>query len=89
MICFYNLLFFISIFKATEIRCQEKSRGGLCYEVILAEPAPNVSLPKRPVTPGKNMSVEEIEQKLKAAEERRIVRTQYFIIFLTNNFLCK
>ncbi|XP_034471903.1 stathmin isoform X4 [Drosophila innubila] len=58
--------------KSTEIRCQEKSRGGLSYEVILAEPAPNVAVPKRPVTPGKNVSVEEIEQKLKAAEERRI-----------------
>nr|XP_036215746.1 intracellular protein transport protein USO1 isoform X2 [Bactrocera oleae]XP_036215747.1 intracellular protein transport protein USO1 isoform X2 [Bactrocera oleae]XP_036215748.1 intracellular protein transport protein USO1 isoform X2 [Bactrocera oleae]XP_036215749.1 intracellular protein transport protein USO1 isoform X2 [Bactrocera oleae] len=57
---------------ATEIRCQEKSRGGLSYEVILAEPAPNVVVPKRPVTPGKNVSAEEIEQKLKAAEERRI-----------------
>ncbi|XP_017048938.1 uncharacterized protein LOC108093411 isoform X2 [Drosophila ficusphila] len=57
---------------ATEIRCQEKSRGGLSYEVILAEPAPNVAVPKRPVTPGKNVSVEEIEQKLKAAEERRV-----------------
>ncbi|XP_041448286.1 uncharacterized protein LOC111074865 isoform X2 [Drosophila obscura] len=57
---------------STEIRCQEKSRGGLSYEVILAEPAPNVAVPKRPVTPGKNVSVEEIEQKLKAAEERRI-----------------
>ncbi|XP_023159358.1 stathmin isoform X3 [Ceratitis capitata] len=58
--------------EATEIRCQEKSRGGLSYEVILAEPAPNVVVPKRPVTPGKNVSAEEIEQKLKAAEERRI-----------------
>lgn len=65
-----NLLFSSA---ATEIRCQEKSRGGLSYEVILAEPAPNVPVPKRPVTPGKNVSVEEIEQKLKAAEERRIV----------------
>lgn len=63
---------------ATEIRCQEKSRGGLSYEVILAEPAPNVPVPKRPVTPGKNVSVEEIEQKLKAAEERRIVSGEYY-----------
>lgn len=47
----------------------------MSYEVILAEPAPNVAVPKRPVTPGKNVSVEEIEQKLKAAEERRIVST--------------
>lgn len=58
--------------EATEIRCQEKSKGGLSYEVILAEPAPNVTLPKRPTTPGKNVSAEEIEQKLKAAEERRL-----------------
>ncbi|KAH8381189.1 hypothetical protein KR200_008536 [Drosophila serrata] len=61
-----------AVLATTEIRCQEKSRGGLSYEVILAEPAPNVAVPKRPVTPGKNVSVEEIEQKLKAAEERRI-----------------
>ncbi|XP_070855545.1 stathmin isoform X3 [Drosophila suzukii] len=60
------------VHKTTEIRCQEKSRGGLSYEVILAEPAPNVAVPKRPVTPGKNVSVEEIDHKLKAAEERRI-----------------
>lgn len=60
--------------EATEIRCQEKSKGGLSYEVILAEPAPNVALPKKTATtPGKNsVSVEEIEQKLKAAEERRL-----------------
>lgn len=58
--------------EATEIRCQEKSKGGLSYEVILAEPAPNVTLPKRPVTPGRSVSVEEIEKKLKEAEERRI-----------------
>jgi len=56
----------------TEIRCQEKSKGGLSYEVILAEPAPNVTLPKRPSSLGKNVSAEEIEQKLKAAEERRL-----------------
>lgn len=59
-------------FITTEIRCQEKSKGGLCYEVILAEPAVNVTLPKLPVTPGKAVSAEEIEEKLKAAEERRL-----------------
>lgn len=69
-----NNIFLFSFLSATEIRCQEKSRGGLSYEVILAEPAPNVTIPKKPVTPGKNVSAEEIEQKLKAAEERRIVR---------------
>lgn len=70
------------IFPATEIRCQEKSKGGLSYEVILAEPAPNATLPKRPTTPGKNVSVEEIEQKLKAAEERRVVRINFHLIYL-------
>ncbi|XP_041775970.1 stathmin isoform X3 [Anopheles merus] len=59
-------------FITTEIRCQEKSKGGLCYEVILAEPAVNVALPKLPPTQGKNVSAEEIEEKLKAAEERRL-----------------
>ncbi|XP_055637474.1 stathmin isoform X2 [Toxorhynchites rutilus septentrionalis] len=58
--------------EATEIRCQEKSKGGLCYEVILAEPAANVSLPKLPPTSVKPVSAEEIEEKLKAAEERRL-----------------
>lgn len=58
--------------EATEIRCQEKSKGGLCYEVILAEPTVNVTLPKLPPTPGKAVSAEEIEEKLKAAEERRL-----------------
>lgn len=40
--------------------------------MILAEPAVNVTLPKLPVTPGKAVSAEEIEEKLKAAEERRL-----------------
>lgn len=71
-VCSFIYLFLFLLI-ATEIRCQEKSRGGLSYEVILAEPAPNVTVPKKPVTPGKNVSAEEIEQKLKAAEERRIV----------------
>lgn len=59
---------------ATEIRCQEMSKGGLAYEVILAEPVSSPIVPKRPVSPGsKTPSVEEIEEKLKAAEERRLV----------------
>ncbi|XP_058061195.1 uncharacterized protein LOC131211643 isoform X3 [Anopheles bellator] len=59
-------------FITTEIRCQEKSKGGLCYEVILAEPAVNVTLPKLPPVPEKSVSAVEIEEKLKAAEERRL-----------------
>jgi stathmin len=58
--------------EATEIRCQEKSKGGLCYEVILAEPSTQAALPKIPVTPAKIVSAEEIAEKLKAAEERRL-----------------
>jgi hypothetical protein len=62
---------------ATEIRCQEKSKGGLRYEVILAEPnLSQVQLPKsvqqNPIQ--KPLSAEEIAEKLKAAEERRLVR---------------
>jgi stathmin len=67
----FFLLFFY--FPATEIRCQEKSKGGLSYEVILAEPVVTALQPKLPITPGKSMSAEDIEEKLKAAEVRRLV----------------
>ena len=66
-----NVIICILSYKATEIRCQEKSKGGLSYEVILAEPNINITLPKVPVVT-KHVSVEEIEEKLKAAEERRL-----------------
>lgn len=65
---------------ATEIRCQEKSKGGLRYEVILAEPnLSQVQIPKAVQQNGtaaptpKPLSAEEIAEKLKAAEERRLV----------------
>ncbi|XP_011633035.1 calponin homology domain-containing protein DDB_G0272472 isoform X2 [Pogonomyrmex barbatus] len=57
--------------ESTEIRCQEKSKGGLCYEVILAEP----TVPKRAPSPPQQQSPTQqiaIEDKLKAAEERRL-----------------
>ncbi|XP_041979347.1 paramyosin isoform X2 [Aricia agestis] len=57
-------------YPATEIRCQEMSKGGLAYEVILAEPV-GVPAPRRADSPEKTPSVEEIQEKLKAAEERR------------------
>ncbi|XP_031763606.2 inner centromere protein B isoform X3 [Galleria mellonella] len=58
-------------FITTEIRCQEMSKGGLAYEVILAEPI-GVPVPRRADSPTeKTPSVEEIQEKLKAAEERR------------------
>lgn len=55
---------------ATEIRCQEKSKGGLCYEVILAEP----TVPKRAPSPPQTTPTQQtaIEDKLRAAEERRL-----------------
>lgn len=89
------MLLFYSIFLATEIRCQEKSKGGLCYEVILAQPAV-VAAPPKPNTSAptaKNVSAEEIERKLREAEERRIViritfvDTKLFFKIHVNHFL--
>lgn len=59
---------------ATEIRCQEKTRGGVCYEVILAQPEATATPPKRPASPPSKdkLSAQDIEDKLKAAEERRL-----------------
>ncbi|XP_076222676.1 stathmin isoform X2 [Nomia melanderi] len=56
--------------ESTEIRCQEKSKGGLCYEVILAEP----TVPKRAPSPPQTSPTQQvaIEDKLRAAEERRL-----------------
>lgn len=70
----YKLLYLRS-FTATEIRCQEKSKGGLSYEVILAEPSVTTPTLKRSGSSAasKPTSAEEIEEKLKAAEERRLV----------------
>ncbi|KAG5897252.1 hypothetical protein JTB14_013155 [Gonioctena quinquepunctata] len=58
-------------FVATEVRCQEKTRGGLRYEVIIGEPEVKVSPPKKQVSPKSSLSVQDIKDKLKAAEERR------------------
>lgn len=65
-----RLTLFPVIFLATEIRCQEKSKGGLCYEVILAEP----TVPKRAPSPPQTSPTQQvaIEDKLRAAEERRL-----------------
>lgn len=55
----------------SEIRAEETSKGGMKYELVLSEPAgdaPNINANSMP----KSVSVEEIEQKLKAAEERRL-----------------
>ncbi|KAK4314537.1 hypothetical protein Pmani_014242 [Petrolisthes manimaculis] len=54
----------------TEIRCEKKSRGGISYEVILAEPSADKPLLPTSVSP-KSMTAEEITQKLQQAEERR------------------
>ncbi|XP_063918058.1 myosin-9 isoform X3 [Zophobas morio] len=58
-------------FVTTEVRCQEKTRGGLRYEVILSEPEVKATPPKKAASPKNSMSVQDIEDKLKAAEERR------------------
>lgn len=71
---FFFTIIFYYYFTATEVRCQEKTRGGLCYEVILGEPDVKFTPPKRAISPqNKNVSVEDIEEKLRAAEERRQV----------------
>lgn len=70
---------FLSPSSATEIRCQEKSKGGLRYEVILAEPnVTQVQVPKvvQQNAAPKTLSAQEIAEKLKAAEERRLVRSR-------------
>ncbi|XP_076336036.1 stathmin-2-like isoform X2 [Tachypleus tridentatus] len=54
------------------VRATEESRGGLKYELVLAEPADVTLPPKLTTTPPKcNLSAEGIKNKLKAAEERR------------------
>jgi hypothetical protein len=55
----------------SEIRCQKKMKGGLSYEIILAEPVAVTHL-KLPSSSRKNASVENIEEKLKAAEISRL-----------------
>jgi hypothetical protein len=66
---------FFCFFIATEIRCKEQSKGGLKFDVIIADPAGTP--PKRSTSPTKTtpVSVENIEEKLRAAEERRLVRS--------------
>ncbi|XP_066261143.1 uncharacterized protein PF3D7_1120000 isoform X4 [Euwallacea similis] len=59
-------------FVTTEVRCQEKTKGGVCYEVILGDPQVKSSpLLKKRLSPKNSVSVQDIEDKLKAAEERR------------------
>lgn len=59
------------------------------YEVILGEPEVKAIPPKKPLSPKNSVSVQDIEDKLKAAEERRQVnepkinyREKFKIIFL-------
>lgn len=71
-----NVIFLLFLFPATEIRWQEWSKGGVAYEVILADPV-TVTPPRKPGSPKgtpKSTSAEDIEEKLKAAEGRRMVR---------------
>lgn len=57
----------------TEVRANEQSKGGMKYELLLADPTTECPT-QRPASPPKNnLSVEDIENKLKAAEERRLI----------------
>lgn len=64
------------------MRCQEKTRGGLCYEVILGEPEVKATPPKMSTSPKTNVSVQDIEEKLRAAEERRQVCIDIKCLFI-------
>ncbi|GAB6029851.1 hypothetical protein CHUAL_005560 [Chamberlinius hualienensis] len=56
----------------TEIRATENPKGGIAYEVILSPPAKKDVVPKRPSSPPKvDLSLDHIQNKLKAAEKRR------------------
>lgn len=83
--CFNKLLLFLFFFRhirlATEIRCQEKSKGGLSYEVILGQPVTVPPLKQNKQLPSaKQVSVAEIERKLCEAEKRRLVRMHLFFM---------
>ncbi|KAI5736283.1 hypothetical protein M8J76_001745 [Diaphorina citri] len=56
----------------TEIRCEEKSKGGIKYDVILAEPAGTPPPLKTAADTPVILRSESIEEKLKQAEERRL-----------------
>ncbi|XP_035215486.1 myosin heavy chain, cardiac muscle isoform-like isoform X2 [Stegodyphus dumicola] len=56
---------------ATEVRCSEQSKGGLKYELVLAEPTLDSPKAVSQTPPKSNISIEDIEKKLRAAEERR------------------
>lgn len=73
---FWVFSFSYFLFIATEIRCQEKSKGGLCYEVILGQPVTIAPLKQNKQQPSFNkpVSADEIARKLKEAEKRRLVR---------------
>lgn len=79
---FYHFI----IHLATEIRCQEKSKGGLCYEVILGQP---VAIPKqiKSASATKIVSAAEIERKLSEAEKRRLVSSILLNSSLSIDFL--
>jgi len=57
--------------QSTEVRCSEQSKGGLKYELVLSEPALESPKLVAQSPPKPNLSIEDIENKLKAAEERR------------------
>lgn len=49
------------------------TKGGLCYEVILSQPEVKATPPRISGNPNKIVSKMDVEEKLKAADERRSV----------------
>lgn len=67
-----ELIFFWIFFKDNTLSSPTQSKGGLKYELVLEKPS-NDTPPKinRPVETPKQLSAEDIENKLREAEERR------------------
>jgi hypothetical protein len=57
--------------EVTEIRREVNTKGGVAYEVILTEPVA-LTPPYLLSSPSKTFSIEKVEEKLKAAEEKRL-----------------
>ncbi|XP_076062251.1 stathmin [Oratosquilla oratoria] len=74
-----------SKYHATEIRCEEKSRGGMCYEVILAEPVAEKPESAKATSPRpKSTTAEDIQLKLQQAEDRRKTISAYRMSFIVD-----
>lgn len=70
-----------------QVKELDKRASGQAFEVILGAPAPDAKGGDFPLSPPrkKDVSLEEIQRKLDAAEERRKVKIRHVINFNTQN----